>query len=290
MKQNNDFKTEIKKEINKNVFFPGLKEYIINNNVFYSLPKPILIINNFCPTMKKINLSNINQNSNNEIFSINFNCLNEFISKPFITYSNQQIAKIYLISNLYKIFIINIPNNVPFSIFDFYSLTILLCPDFPKVIIKKLNILINNFNNLNFNPENLNENIELKLKVNIKDFFCIFSIYFLFMEFFFEIDKLYSNLNSNQISIKELKKLKQIKKEYLYSSLILCNTKLINEYSLNTINTIEDCEEILDKNSDIKISYSLIYEKTLKNKHILNDLFNLDKTGNEYIDLINNLN
>ena len=67
MKQNNDFKTEIKKEINKNVFFPGLKEYVINNNVFYSLPKPILIINNFCPTMKKINRKNTKK-----IFNINF--------------------------------------------------------------------------------------------------------------------------------------------------------------------------------------------------------------------------
>ena len=81
-----------------------------------------------------------------------------------------------------------------------------------------------------------------------------------------------------------------MKNELLYSSLILCNQKLINEYNLNTINTIEDVEEILDKNGDLKISFVNIYEKILKNKEIIDSIFSIDETANNYLNLLNYIN
>jgi hypothetical protein len=156
--------------------------------------------------------------------------------------------------------------------------------------VKKLNIIISNFSNNNLTPEAFNENIELKNKVNIFEFFCIFSVYYIFNDFFFEIDKLYVNINNSQCPIKELKKIKGIKIEFLYTSLILCSQKLISEYNLNTINTIENVEDILDKNGDMKISFVNIYEKILKNKEIIDSIFSIDETANNYLNLLNYIN
>ena len=50
--------------------------------------------------------------------------------------------------------------------------------------VKKLNIIISNFSNNNLTPESFNDNIELKNKVNIIEFFCIFSVYYIFNDFF----------------------------------------------------------------------------------------------------------
>ncbi len=156
--------------------------------------------------------------------------------------------------------------------------------------VKKLNIIISNFSNNNLTPESFNDNIELKNKVNIIEFFCIFSVYYIFNDFFFEIDKLYININSSQCPIKELKKIKGMKIEFLYTSIILCSQKLSSEYNLNTINTIEDVEEILDKNGDLKISFVNIYEKILKNKEIIDSIFSIDEAANNYLNLLNYIN
>ena len=81
-----------------------------------------------------------------------------------------------------------------------------------------------------------------------------------------------------------------MKNELLYSSLILCNQKLINEYNLNTINTIEEVDEILEKNGDVKVPFATVYEKILKNKDIIESIFSVDQTANEYLNLINYIN
>ena len=43
------------------------------------------------------------------------------------------------------------------------------------------------------------------------------------------------------------------------------------------MNTIEEVEEILDKNSDIKISYTSLCEKILKNRSLIEYIFSIDE-------------
>lgn len=191
---------------------------------------------------------------------------------------------------MYKIFILNVPQTLPFTIFDFYSLIILLCPDFPKSIIKKLCILITNFSNSNLTPDAFNENKELKIKVNIIEIFAMFCVFFIYSDFFFEIDKIYVHQNSSSVAVKELKKIKGIKREFLYQILVLCVPALLEEYNLNTVSMLEDLEEIIEKGGEHKINYSSIIEKALKNNSIIMDIFKIDNVAYNYLNVLNNLN
>jgi len=284
MKSNNntnEFKTEVKKEIDKIILFPYILPIIENLNL-YSLPKPILDISLFKPVSNGLNFNNPNTNNianllSEEIFKFKFNPTTEFISKPFNIYGLKRINKIFFLSNLYKIFVTNIPTTIPFSTFDFFSTVILLCPDFPKAMIKKLDLLYQNFNNNNATPEIFNQNIELKSRVNMNEMFVMFSVYFLFSNFFVEIDKYYLGLNSSMAFVKGLKAIKGLQKEFFYSSIILSSKKLKDEYNSNIMNTMDDVEEILDKNGDTKISYTSLCEKVLKNKMLIDYIFSLDE-------------
>lgn len=277
----NEFKTEIKKEIDKLILFPYILP-IIENLDLYELPRPILDISLFKPNQSGLNLNNPNTNNivnllSEEIFTKKFSPTIEFISKPYNIYSLKRINKIYFLSNLYKIFMTNIPTTIPFSTFDFFSTIILLCPDFPKLMIKKLDLIYQNFSNNNVTPEIFNQNIELKTKVNMNEIFVMFSVYFLFNNLFNEIDKYYLNINSSMSTVKGLKAIKGLQKEFYYISIILASKKLKEEYNLNTMNTIEDVEEILDKNSDVKISYTSLCEKILKNRTLIEYIFSIDE-------------
>jgi len=287
----NEFKTEVKKEIDKIILFPYILPIIENLNL-YSLPKPILDISLFKPVSNGLNFNNPNTNNitsllSEEIFKFKFNPTIEFISKPFSIYSLKRINKIFFLSNLYKIFVTNIPTTIPFSTFDFFSTVILLCPDFPKVMIKKLDLLYQNFNNNNATPEIFNQNIELKSRVNMNEMFAMFSVYFLFNNFFVEIDKYYLGLNSSMAFVKGLKTIKGLQKEFFYSSIILSSKKLKDEYNSNLINTIDEVEEILDKNSDVKINYTSLCEKILKNRMIIDYIFSLDEKIRIFQDINN---
>ena len=294
MKSNNntnEFKTEVKKEIDKIILFPYILPIIENLNL-YSLPKPILDISLFKPVSNGLNFNNPNTNNitsllSEEIFKFKFNPTIEFISKPFSIYSLKRINKIFFLSNLYKIFVTNIPTTIPFSTFDFFSTVILLCPDFPKAMIKKLDLLYQNFNNNTATPEIFNQNIELKSRVNMNEMFVMFSVYFLFSNFFVEIDKYYLGLNSSMAFVKGLKAIKGLQKEFFYSSIILSSKKLKDEYNSNLINTIDEVEEILDKNSDVKINYTSLCEKVLKNKMIIDYIFSLDEKIRIFQDINN---
>ena len=294
MKSNNntnEFKTEVKKEIDKIILFPYILPIIENLNL-YSLPKPILDISLFKPVSNGLNFNNPNANNianllSEEIFKFKFNPTTEFISKPFNIYGLKRINKIFFLSNLYKIFVTNIPTTIPFSTFDFFSTVILLCPDFPKAMIKKLDLLYQNFNNNNATPEIFNQNIELKSRVNMNEMFVMFSVYFLFSNFFVEIDKYYLGLNSSMAFVKGLKAIKGLQKEFFYSSIILSSKKLKDEYNSNLINTIDEVEEILDKNSDVKINYTSLCEKVLKNKMIIDYIFSLDEKIRIFQDINN---
>ena len=277
----NEFKTEIKKEIDKLILFPYILP-ILDNLDLYELPKPILDISLFKPLQSSLNLNNPNTNNivnllSEEIFTKKFNPTTEFISKPFNIYSTKRINKIYFLSNLYKIFMTNIPTTIPFSTFDFFSTIILLCPDFPKLMIKKLDLIYQNFTNNNITPEIFNQNIELKTKINMNEIFVMFSVYFLYNNLFNEIDKYYLSINSSMATVKGLKTIKGLQKEFYYISIILSSKKLKEEYNLNIMNTIEDVEEILDKNSDIKISYTSLCEKILKNRSLIEYIFSIDE-------------
>ena len=287
----NEFKTEIKKEIDKLILFPYILP-ILDNLDLYELPKPILDISLFKPLQSSLNLNNPNTNNivnllSEEIFTKKFNPTTEFISKPYNIYNAKRINKIYFLSNLYKIFMTNIPTTIPFSTFDFFSTIILLCPDFPKVMIKKLDLLYQNFSNNNVNPEIFNQNIELKTRINMNEIFVMFSVYFLYNNLFNEIDKYYLSLNSSMTTVKGLKTIKGLQKEFYYSSIIMANKKLKDEYNLNTMNTIEDIEEILDKNYEIKISYTSLCEKILKNKSLIECIFSIDEKIRLFQDINN---
>ena len=287
----NEFKTEIKKEIDKIILFPYILPIIENLNL-YSLPKPIVDISLFKPVSNGLNFNNPNTNNianllSEEIFKFKFNPTTEFISKPYNIYSVKRINKIFFLSNLYKIFMTNIPTTIPFSTFDFFSTVILLCPDFPKVINKKLDLLYQNFNNNNVTPDIFNQNIELKTRVNMNEMFAMFSVYFLFNNFFTEIDKYYLGINSSSASVKGLKAVKGLQKEFFYSSMILASKKLKDEYNSSIMNTMDDVEDIIEKNGDTKISYTALCEKVLKNKMIIDYIFSLDEKIRIFQDINN---
>ncbi len=287
----NEFKTEIKKEIDKIILFPYILPIIENLNL-YSLPKPIVDISLFKPVSNGLNFNNPNINNianllSEEIFKFKFNPTTEFISKPYNIYSVKRINKIFFLSNLYKIFMTNIPTTIPFSTFDFFSTVILLCPDFPKVMIKKLDLLYQNFNNNNVTPDIFNQNIELKTRVNMNEMFAMFSVYFLFNNFFTEIDKYYLGINSSSASVKGLKAVKGLQKEFFYSSMILASKKLKDEYNSSIMNTMDDVEDIIEKNGDTKISYTALCEKVLKNKMIIDYIFSLDEKIRIFQDINN---
>ena len=287
----NEFKTEIKKEIDKIILFPYILPIIENLNL-YSLPKPIIDISLFKPVSNGLNFNNPNTNNianllSEDIFKFKFNPTTEFISKPYNIYSVKRINKIFSLSNLYKIFMTNIPTTIPFSTFDFFSTVILLCPDFPKVMIKKLDLLYQNFNNNNVTPDIFNQNIELKTRVNMNEMFAMFSVYFLFNNFFTEIDKYYLGINSSSASVKGLKAVKGLQKEFFYSSMILASKKLKDEYNSSIMNTMDDVEDIIEKNGDTKISYTALCEKVLKNKMIIDYIFSLDEKIRIFQDINN---
>ena len=287
----NEFKTEIKKEIDKLILFPYILP-IIDNLDLFELPKPILDISLFKPSQCGLNLNNPNTNNivnllSENIFLKKFNPTTEFISKPYSIYSAKRINKLYFLSNLYKIFMTNIPTTIPFSTFDFFSTIILLCPDFPKIMIKKLDLLYQNFSNNGVSPEIFNQNIELKTRINMNEIFVMFSVYFLFNNLFNDIDKYYLSINSSMATIKGLKGIKGLQKEFYYASIIMTNKKLKEEYNLNTMNTIEDIEDILDKNLDLKINYTSLCEKILKNKSLIEYIFSVDERIRLFQDINN---
>jgi hypothetical protein len=137
------------------------------------------------------------------------------------------------------------------------------------------------------NPEIFNQNIELKTRINMNEIFVMFSVYFLYNNLFNEIDKYYLSLNSSMSTVKGLKTIKGLQKEFYYSSIIMANKKLKDEYNLNTMNTIEDIEEILDKNYEIKISYTSLCEKILKNKSLIECIFSIDEKIRLFQDINN---
>jgi hypothetical protein len=79
----------------------------------------------------------------------------------------------------------------------------------------------------------------------MNEMFAMFSVYFLFNNFFTEIDKYYLGINSSSASVKGLKAVKGLQKEFFYSSMILASKKLKDEYNSSIMNTMDDVEDII---------------------------------------------
>ena len=165
---------------------------------------------------------------------------------------------------------------------------ILICPDFPKLIVKKFSIIISNFSNTNFTPDSLNENVFLKAKGNLGELFLMFSVYFIYNEFFSDVDKVYGN--GSTANVKDIKNCKGIDKTFLYEILILSVPDFMEEYNLNTVNLKEDAEEIIDKGLDIKVKLCTLYENSFRNLNLIQSIFQVDQMVNVYSQLIAYLN
>ena len=88
------------------------------------------------------------------------------------------------LSNLYKIFLINIlQSSSQITCLDFYSIIILISPDFPKHIIKKINIIYLNIKQKD--KVNLNHIENLGNTIITIEFFSIFAVYFAYLGNFF---------------------------------------------------------------------------------------------------------
>lgn len=116
----------------------------------------------------------------------------------------------------------------------------------------------------------------------------MFSIYFIYNDFFNDIDKIYGN--NSVANVKDIKNCKGINKIYLYEIIILSVPEFLEEYNLNTVNLKEDVEEIIDKGLELKINLSTFYEKSLKNMHLIQSIFEIDKKINEYTQVLSYLN
>lgn len=208
-----------------------------------------------------------------------------------------------LISNLYKIFLVNLTNQ-NCNLTDFYSLIILICPDFPKILIKKVYSIYSYIekskksNMIDINGSESQQINEFDCSVDIVSFFLIFSIYFFYNNYFNELEKIFEYSDKGNITSLKYIKLKEIiggsftktffnctiNEVYLYEVLITLNPKFIKEYNLNTINTIDDVREILEKYSDeTSVTYFDLFSKLISNYNFLYDFF----CGNDTI--LNNL-
>lgn len=111
----------------------------------------------------------------------NFSYETEYISKQFSFFQNNgRFMQLIFLSNLYKIFLTNIQQSATtITCLDFYSIIILISPDFPKQIIKKINII---YLNMKFKEKiNLTHIENLGNTVNIMEFFSIFAVYFAYI-------------------------------------------------------------------------------------------------------------
>jgi hypothetical protein len=116
--------------------------------------------------------------SNKRIKSSSLN-ENEFISKSYSSFIQNDVLKLVLFSNLYKIFILNI-NNFNLTCLDFFQMLILICPDFPKSLIKKINYIQMMIKNKDKIGEKLNQVELLSNEVSLIELFLLTTIYFFY--------------------------------------------------------------------------------------------------------------
>jgi len=199
--------------------------------------------------------------------------------------------------------------NEKLSAMDFFSFLILICPDFPKSLFKKINIIYQLIYNTN---EPLINYATFDNKIFIFEFFVVFALYFYYLEFFlaveksFRLESFFSELqkiskngvvdlnkdlnkefikNFNKDFQKDLKELSNDPKffllfpqEDLLEILISIDDKMLNEYDLNVVNFIEDAKDIIEKFTQINSGNSQV---SFNNFHLRNksENQNLSCTG-----------
>jgi hypothetical protein len=243
---------------------------------------------------------NIFKESINEILNSQFSFENDFIAKQYSFFQSNNLLKYSLISNFYKIFLINI-NTTTCTLLDFYSLLILICPDFPKNLVKKIYEIhsmvekIKSENMIDLSTPCQTSQVYNNLfdsNIDMFSFFVTFSIYFFYFDFFENLEKIFdlekNTLLSKTLKLKEVIGTNQIngKSIFNYSStainetyiceiLITMNHKLMNDYNLNTISTLEETKEILEKFSEeVSFNYYDLVMKILYNYNFVKDFFN----------------
>lgn len=193
----------------------------------------------------------------------------EFISHPYSFFIRSKLTRLILISNLYKTFIAQLSSTS--TVLDFYNLLILLCPDFPKSLMKKTYAFYKIFH---FDKVlDINEREFIKKEVDTFTFYLVFSVFY-FYEDFFEKSSHVFNLKE-EISLPTLLNELQdctVPKENLYEILISTNTDLMNEYNLNTVNILQDVYELISKNK-VLIDEKILISSFMRNYTLIFDLF-----------------
>jgi hypothetical protein len=162
------------------------------------------------------------------------------------------------------------------SLLDFYSMVILICPDFPKYQIKKIYLI---YSGKNLDP--------FKEEVDVISFFLLFALCFVHSDHFEEIEKILqyeedlAGIKYKSVLMKTIVSTKSffegsIKEPIIYEVLLSMDEKLIKEHMLNTVTTCEDAQELLNQSSQ-EISLKLFIEKLLSNYNFIQDFFSLDE-------------
>ncbi len=165
------------------------------------------------------------------------------------------------------------------TLLDFYSMVVLVSPDFPKTLMKKIFLIFSGKNNDPFNEE-----------LDIIPFFLHFSVYLVHCEHFEELEKVLdyddslSSVKFKAISLKEFlgnKKLLfegSIKEDYIFEALIALDELLVKEHMLNTITTNDDALNLLSQANDpIEINLKLLIEKLLTSSNFMYDFFSIEE-------------
>lgn len=225
-------KSQVKSIINNSLLFPKIEETIITKLENIKKPPNILdfslfLFNKSDAKINKILLSNAfksgNSNTNNNIYTIDnkdvdlinkllkisFQPENEYVNKFYHNYSDNFYLKLILISNLYRIFLINqiSISQIKYTCYDFHCTLSLICSDFPKKIVENineyykmikkeegvssLNAIGNNNNTINTIGNSNHYFCLFNNEINLSEFFIFFSVCFMNYELISKIRKLF---------------------------------------------------------------------------------------------------
>lgn len=278
----NTIKTSIKSFINTYNFFPKINEKLKCMDLIKI--KKIININDFKIGRTKLKTDNTQEDLIlQNIYNTNFCYENDLISKQFSFYESSSFFKFILISNIYKIFVTNLPTTG--TVLDFYTLITLICPDFPKILIKKFSkfyYLIKN------KEKEEDKNIDLiSMTVNFFDYFVYFGIYYYYQDFFIELEKFFNNTN-NVADIKQIFQFVKtgsyiFPKEFLIEVIISYSKgKILEEFNLSTANLLEDVEEMIEKyiiDNNYSVTYSLFAITILRNYNLIQYFFKISSNS-----------
>ncbi len=156
-----------------------------------------------------------------------------------------------------------------------------------NIVDSNVNTTSTNTTTTNFSK---NYQFDFGTTVTISNFFITFSIYFYNQDFFQSLESQFES--KKIISLKELIDSKifskcYIKEENIYECLIACDERLTNDYNLNTVNTLEDVKEIIDKYQDAIVTFNQLLVKILKNHNYIKSFFSIsDEVINTYESII----